>query len=172
MSEAVTVPSSAITMSTTIARRSSTLVQRREIGRQLLRQHRKDFRGGIDGGRVGPRVVVDRGVFPDQRIDVRDRDEDFHRAARRGFGDRELIQILGIVVVDRRPKQAAQIANLRAGRLGGLRYPVCLGDDGQRKVRQQSALEHRVVRDGLESTPAVSVSGCHYREKRPPSGCL
>ena len=82
------------------------------------------------------RVAVDRGVLSYQRVDVGDGDKDFHRTARHGFGDRKLIEIARIVVVDRRPEQAAQIANRGAGRRGGLRDLAGLGDDSGRKVRQ------------------------------------
>ena len=57
------------------------------------------------------RVVVDGGVLPDERVDVGDGDEDPHRAAGQRLGDRELVEVARIVVVDRCPRQTAQIAN-------------------------------------------------------------
>jgi hypothetical protein len=75
-------------------------------------------------------VSVDRGTFFYQRVDVGDGNEDFNRTARHGFSNRELIEIAGIVVIDRRPEQTAQIAHSGAGRRGGLRHLVGLGDDG------------------------------------------
>ena len=74
-------------------------------------------------------MAVDRGTFFYQCVDVGDGNQDFHRTARLGYGDRKLIEITGIVVIDRRPEQAAHIANRSAGRRGGLRKLVGLGND-------------------------------------------
>ena len=74
-------------------------------------------------------MAVDCAIFFYQRVDVGDGDEDFHRTTH-GFGNRELIEIAGIVVIDRRPEQAAQIENRGTGRRGGLRDLVGFGDDG------------------------------------------
>ena len=75
-------------------------------------------------------MAVDRGISFYQRVDVCYGDEDFYRTTRQRLGNRELIEIKGIVVIDRRPEQTAQIANRGAGRRGGLRDPAGFGDDG------------------------------------------
>ena len=59
-----------------------TLVQRREVGRQHLGQHREGPRVRVDGRRVGHRVVVERGALLHLRVDVRDRDQDLRRTRR------------------------------------------------------------------------------------------
>ena len=48
-------------------------------------------------------MAVDRGPFPHQRVHVCDRHEDSDPAAREGLGDRELVEVAGVVVVDGRP---------------------------------------------------------------------
>ena len=135
--------------------------QRREVGRQFLRQHRKYGCGGVDGRGVGPRMPVDRGVLLYQSVDIGDGDQDLHRATRRGFRYRQLIKISGVVVIDRRPEQTAQITNRGTGLRGGLRNLPGLVDDGRRKVRQQPMLEHCLMRDGLEVVLAGCVCGHH-----------
>jgi hypothetical protein len=87
------------------------LVQRREIRRQPLRQHREDLRVGVHRRRVGARMTVDGAAGLHERIDVGDRHEDLHRAVRGRLGHRELIEIARVVVVDRRPQALAQIAD-------------------------------------------------------------
>ena len=60
----------------------------------------------------------------------------FDQTARHRFGDRELIKIEGIVVVDRAPEEIAQIAD-RGIRLGSRRHDgVRLCKDGKREVGQ------------------------------------
>ena len=98
-----------------------------KVGRQLLWQHRKNFGGRVDGSGVGSRVVVNRGILYDQRVDVGDGDEDFHSTVCCLVRNRKLIEIAGIVVINRTPKQAPQIANRCAGRDGRIRNPVGLG---------------------------------------------
>ena len=59
------------------------------------------------------RVCVDgRAVFH-EGVHVGDGDQNLDGVSGEGFGDRELIQIAGVIVVDRRPQQAGQIANRR-----------------------------------------------------------
>ena len=87
------------------------LGERGEVGRELLGQHREHFRGRVDRRRVGPGMAVDRRAGGDQRIDVGDGDEDRRRAIRPRLRGRELVEVARIVVVDRRPEEAAQVAN-------------------------------------------------------------
>jgi hypothetical protein len=125
------------------------LVQRREIGRELLRQHRKDAGGGVDRGRVRARVLVDRRAFLDERIHVGNRDQDLRGVAER-FRDRELIEILRVVVVDRRPQPIAQVAHalgVAGCGVGCVADRLGFGDRGGREVRLQAVLEHRAAGD-------------------------
>ena len=95
-------------------------VERRQVGRQLLRQHREDLAPPCRPTSCWPR----RGrrcaePFVDQRVDVGDRDEDRLAApSPRGLRDRELIEIARVVVVDRRPRELAQVAHRRLRRPG------------------------------------------------------
>ena len=104
------------------------LTEGREIGRELLGQHREDLGRGVDRGRVGPRVAIDGRARLDQRVDVGDRDEHLDRPlaplAHRG-GDGELIEVARVVVVDRAPEEVAQVPDrrIRVGR----RLPDRLG---------------------------------------------
>ncbi len=128
--------------------------ERREVGGKLLGKHREDLGGGVNGRGVSPCVTVDRGTFPDDRVDVGDRDEDFHRAARGRHRDRELIEIARIVVVDRCPEQATKVAERRAGggRCSGDGVALRHGRAGE--IRQQAPLQHRLSREVLEPVPA------------------
>ena len=69
------------------------LVERGEIGREPLGQHRKNLRAGVDRCRVVRGVLIDGRIAFHQRVDVGNRDKDLHRAAGRGLADRELIEV-------------------------------------------------------------------------------
>ena len=93
------------------------------------------------------RMAVDRRVLPHQGVHVRDRHEDSDPPARERLGDRELVEVAGVVVVDGRPEPIAQVAHVAAR----IRRPA----DGRhfllrrrREVRLQAALDHGLARDG------------------------
>ena len=117
-------------------------IERGEIGRQALRQHRENARRGVDRGRVEPGMVVNRRTLFDQRIDVGNGHQQLHRTVRQHFADRQLVQVQRIVVVDRTPRQAGQIVNGRGSLATGA------GDRGQllhhtaRKLGFQPAFGH------------------------------
>ena len=140
--------------------------ERREIGRELFGQHRKDPARRVDRRRVRLRVAVDGRVARDERVDVRDGDEDPHRAARERLRDRELIEVTRVVVVDRRPQEAAEVANRAAGARRRRGDGGRLGEDGGREVREESALEHRASRDGTEEVAARGRGGIHEAQTR------
>ena len=80
---------------------------------------------------------------------VCDRHAHLHAAAAERFAYRQLIEIARIVVVDRRPQQAALIAHggiVRRSRRRRLR----LRDRRGRELGKQSITFHRAVRDVLE----------------------
>src|SRR5208282_1780164 len=68
------------------------------------------------------------------------------------FGDFDLVEIFGGVVVDRRPEQAAQVANL----VGGRQLRRMGGDVGElflrfrRKIRFETTRHHDLPRDCLK----------------------
>ena len=103
--------------------------KRREVGREPLRKHRKDFGGGINRGGVGPRVAIDSRAFFYDRVDVRHRDENLYRAARELLRDRKLIEVERIIVVDRGPQQAPKISQRRIRRGGRVRDGAGLRHD-------------------------------------------
>ena len=69
-----------------------------------------------------------------------------------GDTDFNLIEIAGVVVVDRRPRQVAQIAG-RGGRHLG--EPRQLRPRSGRPVRLQPVFDHRAARDRLQSRPVI-----------------
>jgi hypothetical protein len=86
------------------------LVQRREIRRQIVRQHGKVLDAGVHGGAIRGGMPVDRRILGYVAIHVGDADADADIAVRQALGDFDLVQIARSVVVDGRPEQAAQIA--------------------------------------------------------------
>ena len=96
-------PSSPITHLDDDGRAVFHVAKRREIGRQLLGKHREDLPRGIDRSGVLPRVLVDRRALFHEGVHVGDGDADLHRAARKNLRDGELVQVAGVVVVDRSP---------------------------------------------------------------------
>ena len=123
------------------------LSERREIGREPLREHREDLGRGVDRRGVGSRMVVDGGARRHERVDVGHRDEDLDRSVAHRRRDGELIEIPGVVVVDRAPEEVAKIADRGAGVGRRLRDGLGLLERGGREVREEPALAHRSVRD-------------------------
>ena len=109
-----TVPSGPTIISVTIARAILPSLQGREVGGQPLGQHRENLARRVNRRGVGPGVLVERRAPLHRGVHVGDGHEDLHRATRQGLGHRELVEIAGIVVVDRGPGGA------RAGRRTGL----------------------------------------------------
>jgi hypothetical protein len=92
-------------------------------------------------------VRVDGAAARDQGIDVGDGHEDARRTAAHIVGDRELIEIARVVVVDRRPQPPAQIADVGRGRP---KVGARLGQSGRLEIRKQATLEHGSAGDGFE----------------------
>ena len=91
------------------------LVERGDPGREPLGEHGEDLGRGIDRGRVVPRVLVDGRTLGDPGVDVRDRDQDPDAAIVERLRHRELVEVAGVVVVDRGPEEAPQVADPVAG---------------------------------------------------------
>ena len=127
------------------------VAKRREIGRQLLGEHGEDLGGGIDRGGVVPGVVVDRRALLDDGVHIRDRDKDLYRTLRHRLGDGELVQITGVVIVDRRPGEVTQVAR-SPGTAGRSRPDIVeLGERRAGEVGQQSPFDHRPMSDPPQS---------------------
>ena len=137
------------------------LTEGREIGRELLGQHREDLGRGVDRGRVGPCVPIDGRARLHQRVDVGDRDEHLDRPLAHRRGDGELIEVARVVVVDRAPQEIAKVPD-RGARVGrGLpdRLGLRLRRGGE--IRQESTLGHRPVRDGPELVAIRDAGSIH-----------
>ena len=145
------------------------LAERREVGRQLLGEHRKDFGRRVHRGRVHLRVAVDRRAFADHRVHVGDRDEDRHGVPARRRGDRELVEVSRVVVVDGSPGEVAEVADGGIALLGGPGDRARLGEVRRGEVRLEPALAHRPPGDRLELAPVVARPGAHGHRATPAS---
>ncbi len=125
-------------------------IERGQIGRQALGQHRKHPRRRVDGGGVGPGVGVDGRALRDQGIDIGHRHEDLHCAGRHRLAGGELIEIERVVVVDRTPGQRGEIADVPVLVAAGAGDRGELGLDSGRKLRLQPALGHHFASDANE----------------------
>ena len=121
-----------------------------EAGGQLLGQHRKDARRGVDRGRVLLRVVVDGRAALDYRVDVGHGDETAHFPAAQVFGDGELVEIARVVVVDRAPEEVAHVAHAAAVVRGRTVDGVGLFLRGVGEVGGEAALEHGLPGEVVE----------------------
>ncbi len=86
-------------------------IQGGEVGGQLLGKHGEDLGRRVDRSRVVPRVPIDGRSIPDEGIHISHCDEDPAPASWHGLSNGELIQIAGVVVVDRGPQEISEIAN-------------------------------------------------------------
>ena len=102
----------------------------------------------IDGRRVVLRERVNRRGSSHEGIHVGNRDEDFHPAVGQGLGDRELIEVERVVVVNGRPEQSTQLAdgrNLRRGGSGG-RVPSSVSTAAPKSGRKpRSSIARRAI---------------------------
>ena len=97
-------------------------------------------------------MLVDRGLLRDEGINVGDADHDFHVAIGDAFGDLDLIEVARGVVVDGRPEQIAQIADVSVGRdlrRMGLQFGELLRNLG-RKFWFEAVMLHDFFGGGLQ----------------------
>ena len=131
------------------------LVQRRQVGGEALGQHRKNLRAGVNRGGVVRGVLIHRRVARDERVHVGDGDKHLRLAVGRGLGDRQLIEVARVVIVDGAPQQLPQVQDIGRWALGfGLWALLFEGRDlFQRrggKVGLEAAVAHRLVSNLLE----------------------
>ena len=115
-------------------------LQRADVGRQFLGQHRHDAVGEIDAVAARPRLAVELGAGADVEADVGDGD------------DRLPAALVVLVVVRRGPDGVVMVA-----RIGGID-----GDD--RQMRQVLALAERLLRDrdAPRRSPPAGIRGAGH----------
>ncbi len=119
------------------------LVQRSNALGELGWKHGKDFDAGIDRGRLALGVAVDDRARTDARVYVGHADEHADAAIRQRLGPLDLVKILGGIVVDGGPEQAAQVLNAGDGGRRGVGLnggEFGIGSGG--KIRLESVLDH------------------------------
>jgi hypothetical protein len=99
-------------------------------------------------------MTVDRRVLPHQRVHIRDRNENSDPPAGERLGDRDLVEVAGVVIVDGRPEPLPQVAQV-AGRIGRPVDGRQLSQRSRRKVGLQAALNHGLPRDSGQSGPVA-----------------
>jgi len=77
--------------------------ERGHVGRKLFGNHGEDRGRGVDGGRITARVLIDGRTAANDRVDVGHGHQNLHFVLRQRLGHGELVQVAGVVVVDRRP---------------------------------------------------------------------
>ena len=89
--------------------------QRRFAGGKFFGKHGEIPNSGINRGGLLRGVLIDRGRLGNKCIHVGNADHDFHVTIRDTFGHFDLIEITRRVIVDGRPEQIAEIANVSVG---------------------------------------------------------
>ena len=129
------------------------LVQRRQVGRELLRQHREDLappcRPTSCCARRARRSRVPFGTSASTSAIAT---KIWTRAAGERLGDRELVEVARVVVVDRDPEALAQIAQSAAGRRRG-------GPADRRRARRARRARSRARAPSRPSPCGRSASG-------------
>ena len=135
------------------------LVERGDAGRQALGEHGEGVAGGVDRGGVLPRVGVDRRAGVHQILDVRDGHPHLDAAAGELRGDLQLVEVPGVVVVDRGPEEIAEVAD---GGVAGVevgRQLRRLGQGRGRKIGLEPMIGHGAAGDGEEVVVPFGLHG-------------
>ena len=75
------------------------MVERGEIGRKFLGQHRKNLGSSVDRGGVVPGMIVQCGLLLDESVHIGNGDKNLCGSFGHGFGNGKLVQITRIIVV-------------------------------------------------------------------------
>ena len=141
-------------------------VERGEVGGEPRGEHREELRPRVDRRRVVARVLVDRRPLADHRIHIRHRDQGRDDAPPPLFDGGELIEVQRVIVVDRGPGQAGQVAD---GRPRLACWPV----DGRQlfqhrrsKLGQQPPFLHRLPGDLAQVSTLVPGTRLHETAPR------
>ena len=103
-------------------------------------------------------MPIDGRVLGDQSVHVSHGDQDLHCPAAQILGQRKLVEIEGVVVVDRAPQQVTQVAHGTAFRGCGAAYAVELLQRHGIEIRLQPSIEHRFASNPLQLGPVVHVN--------------
>jgi hypothetical protein len=83
-----------------------------EVRRKALGKHREDAGRSVDGGGVVRGMRIDRSRFLDERVDIGNGDENLYSSILHLFGNRKLIEVPRLVIVDGTPKKAAEVPDI------------------------------------------------------------
>ena len=89
------------------------------------------------------------------------RDEDLDRSAGQALGNGELIEVPGVVVVDRAPEKPAQVPDSVPRGRSRSRDPVELSLDRLREIGLEIVLDHRAPGDLLQVRTLMEGLLCH-----------
>ena len=108
-----------------------------------------------------PGVQIDRRQSGDDRIHVGDGHEHFDLVAGQGLGDRQLIEVPRVIVIDRGPEQVPQVADVAVLARGRGFEPGDFGQGIGGEVREQSSFAHGLVGEFLQNGAGLLVGGGH-----------
>ena len=132
------------------------LLQRADVGRQLLGQHRHHAVGEIDAVAARPRLAVELGAGADVEADVGDRDDRVPPALAVGFRPDRVVMVARVLGIDRDDRQMREVLALAERLLRDavrlvdrlLRefgaQPVLVDRDQPEAARRERVAEHRV----------------------------
>jgi hypothetical protein len=137
-------------------------IKGRKIGGKLLGQHWKYLRRGVHRSGVMPGVIVKRRLPLYKAIDIGNGNKDLCGALRHCLGNRKLVQVAGVVVVNGTPQKISEVAGLPAGARCRLSDSIKLGKGLRRKIGNKSPVNHRLAGNVLQDGAVLNVVGiCH-----------
>ena len=124
--------------------------QRSQVGGQFARQHREGRHAGIDRSGLRARLAVGGRPFGDRGIHIGNAHQQPRRASGQLLDIFDLVQVARAVVVNRGPRQRAQVADGRGDVLGrALLQELRFAEHVRREVGPESRLEHGLVGAGF-----------------------
>ena len=141
-----------------IAARTCALLQRADVGRQFLGQHRHHAVGEIDAVAARPRLAVELATGPDVEADVGDGDDRVPAAlvVVRRLGPDRVVMVARIGRIDGDDRQMRQVLALAQRLLGHtvrlvdrlllelMPQPVLVDRDQAEAARRERVAEHRI----------------------------
>ena len=93
-------------------------------------------------------MIIDGGPATHRGVDIGNGNQQPGAVAGQGLRDGKLVEVEGVVVVDRDPVRAAQVTGI--GVRGSAVERIGLGLGGGREIRQQAMIQHGLPRDRSE----------------------